>query len=103
MSEPELDDNGYPDEATLKAIAAWPYQQLRELMEYVRQAWHFGEWGWSQEDRADGSRTYNISTGGWSGNESLIDALQDNRMFWMLCWQQSRRGGHYVFEIKNLG
>lgn len=105
MSEPTLDDDGYPTEATEKIIAAWPYQQLRELMEYVKQAWHFAEWGWTESDEVvDGKtvRRYSISTAGWSGNESLIGALQDNRMFWMLCWQESRRGGHYIFEIRPL-
>lgn len=105
MNEPELDDDGYPTEEMEKAITAWPYQRCRELMECIRKAWHFGDWGWSESDEVvDGEtvRRYTISTGGWSGNETLIGALQENRMFWMLCWQQSRRGGHYIFEIKNI-
>lgn len=38
------------------------------------------------------------STGGWSGHEELIGELKQT-WFWYLCWEQSRRGGHYVFEI----
>ena len=102
MTEPEIED-GYPTEATEKFIASWPnYMQFRELMEYVKKAWRYADWGWSEEETTDGGRRYSISTAGWSGNESLIGALQDNRMFWMLCWQESRRGGHYVFEVRAL-
>lgn len=102
MGELELDD-GYPTEADRKVIAAWPFGQFRELMECIRQAWHFGDWGWSEEDADDDGtkvRRYTISTGGWSGNETLIGAMQDNYLFWATCWVQSRRGGHYVFEVK---
>ena len=39
-----------------------------------------------------------LHTGGWSGNEEIIDALGRNKMFWMLYWQKSERGGHYWFK-----
>lgn len=38
------------------------------------------------------------STGGWSGHEELIEELKKT-WFWFFCWEQSRRGGHYIFEI----
>lgn len=38
------------------------------------------------------------STGGWSGHEELIAELEQT-WFWVFCWEQSRRGGHYIFEI----
>ena len=42
-----------------------------------------------------------ISTAGWSGNESIIYAMQNNKsMLWNLTWVQSRRGGHHIFELK---
>jgi len=43
---------------------------------------------------------YNISTGGWSGNESIIHEMQENSMMWHLNWVQSCRGGHYIFELR---
>ena len=43
---------------------------------------------------------YYISTAGWSGNETIIRAMQKNIMMWQLNWVQSRRGGHYIFELK---
>jgi len=65
-----------------------------ELMMYCCKAWWNRETLWERTDR-----TYSISTGGWSGNESIISALMNNQVFWAMCWVSSRRGGHYEFEI----
>lgn len=40
-----------------------------------------------------------LATGGWSGCEDVISALQDNIVFWGACWKQSNRGGLYKFTI----
>ena len=37
-----------------------------------------------------------LTTGGWSENEYIIDMLA-NTMFWSLWWQESKRGGYYKF------
>jgi hypothetical protein len=58
--------------------------------------WPQETFGWGQE-----GRTYHVSTGGWSGNEEILSAMQDNLIFWMVCWQEHKRGGHYVFELPN--
>jgi len=89
-----MDKNGYPDEEELKQIETWNGNDLVGLMDYVHDLWHWPDWGWNQ----DGNR-YAISTGGWSGNEDIIAALERNFIFWAMCWQVSRRGGHYEFEI----
>jgi len=95
MSEPAFDEDGYPTPGTLRTIQHWPYTDPQGLMEYCYKAWRYADLGyWAQRGRA-----YKISTGGWSGNESIIDHLMDNKVFWMLCWVSSRRGGHYEFEI----
>lgn len=39
-----------------------------------------------------------LHTQGWSGNESIVNALQKT-MFWFMFWQKSVRGGHYYFKI----
>lgn len=43
------------------------------------------------------SWTLIIITGGWSGNEDIINTLSET-MFWMLHWQKSERGGRYTFK-----
>lgn len=43
-----------------------------------------------------GKQTLELTTGGWSENEKIIDILC-NTMFWFLWWQESKRGGYYKF------
>lgn len=88
-----MDADGYPDDAELARIKDWPTTDLRGAFEFVRSLWRYPDY-FSSEGRA-----YSISTGGWSGNESVINAMQDNLMLWTLCWQESKRGGHYKFEV----
>lgn len=107
--EPTFDKDGYPTEATLRRIRTWDvktFADRRALIDYVGKAWHFREWGWAPAVRRRREykngllcRKYSISTGGWSGNESLIGELEKNWMFWSLCWVSNRRGGHYEFSI----
>lgn len=82
----------YPTEEELKKIQEWPVEDFHGLMAFVKSLWAFDSWGWSQE-----GDLYRISTGGWSGNEDIIGALQENTIFWLFYWQQSARGGHYIF------
>ena len=89
------DQEGYPTEEELRIVRDWPYTKGHlGLLEYVEGLWRSPEWGISKE----GSE-WSMSTGGWSGNEEIIEALGENVMFWMMCWVQSRRGGHYVFRV----
>lgn len=93
----------YPTEEQLEKIKNWPILGIdnvdyKDLMAYVRELWEYGNWGF--EDNGDG--VYALHTGGWSGNESIIGALEQNMMFWMIYWVQSMRGGHYVFGPPHL-
>lgn len=98
------DENGYPDESSLRVIREYPLEKVirqpRELMLFIRGLWEFGDWGWKEIEK-DGKVQYHISTGGWSGNEDLIGALKENCAFWGLYWEESRRGGHFKFEIRD--
>jgi hypothetical protein len=90
----------YPSEEALAAIAQWPHNCFLDLMDAVKDIWAYADWGWRVEHHVTRDVFY-LSTAGWSGNESIISALQDNRMFWAMCWQESRRGGHYVFHVRH--
>jgi hypothetical protein len=91
-----VDDDGYPEESELKQITEWPWRDIPALLEFVRERWCYQNF-WAQQDDL-----LRISTGGWSGNESLVRAMQDNRVFWSMCWASSRRGGHYEFDLSRV-
>ena len=38
-----------------------------------------------------------ISTGGLSNHEKIIENI--DKLFWSICWEYSKRGGHYKFII----
>jgi len=94
-----LDKNGYPDAKSLKEIEKWDIlkQGVQGLLDLVQ------ENTWPDEPLSiTGKRVlrFEYHTGGWSGNEDVIDALHRNILFWPLFWQKSTRGGHYYFKIK---
>ena len=109
MAEEHVDDDGYPTDAALELIEKWHWTDCEGLFEFIKSVWHLSGWGWSEVNASELEPTdddYNakggtllfVSTAGWSGNESIIRALQGNWMAWSLCWIQSRRGGHYIFK-----
>ena len=96
-----IDDDGYPTEETLDKIGSFDplKDDVYEFVEYLCDNWVNGyppKW-----DRKHG--TLQLSTGGWSGCESVIKALQIGRnkklpWFWMRYWYKSKVGGHYWFR-----
>lgn len=96
MSE-YLDSNSYPTEDDLVHLSTSSAKQNhREMLELVRSLWYYPDYVTIDGD------TYTFKTGGWSGNESLIDALQHNVLFWSFCWEMSAKGGVHVFKAKQL-
>lgn len=91
-----MDEDGYPDDDELARIANWPRSDLARMVEFAKGLWRYPNF-WTQT----GDRLC-ISTGGWSGNESLVAAMQRNRIFWIICWHQSTRGGHYEFDLSRV-
>lgn len=106
--DPVLGDGQYPSDAELDRIKHWPLDRedpaagWMRLFNYINERWWMPEWGWQQKD-TKARRALNISTGGWSGNESLLSALSENLLAWAMTWQSSRRGGHHRFIIPKGG
>ena len=103
-----LDADGYPVDATLEIIEKWHWDDIKGWFDFINSIWYLKSWGWSEGEEADEFDKdkkvyrYHISTAGWSGNESVIHAMQQSDMLWGITWVQSRRGGHYIFEGKEL-
>jgi hypothetical protein len=99
--------DGYPTEEQIERIKSWPYQDPTGWFAFIKSSgnyWPNADWGWDERDDIEGLfkkpvRVYEISTGGWSGNEEIIGAMQSNQMLWLLTWHQMRRGGHYTFMV----
>jgi len=94
-----LDENNYPDEESLKQIKEWDILEegIYGLLDLVEE-----NTNWADRQIYRGVRgKYVYHTGGWSGNEDVINALHQNFLFWSMFWVKSTRGGHYYFHIKN--
>ena len=104
-----LDEGGYPTELACDIIKHWHWSDQEGWFEFIKNIWHLASWGWHEEyggyddylkePLKEDKKRYYISTAGWSGNETLIGAMKENPMLWHLTWVQSRRGGHYIFEL----
>lgn len=91
-------DDGYPTEEYLEHIRLMDGVMIFEdpwrFVDVIKEGWAYPDYIWEQ-----GKYLY-ISTGGWSGNEDIIDALHHS-MFWWVFFFNHRRGGHYTFEMRH--
>lgn len=100
------DKDGYPDAVTLQEIQQWPMGDFPALMSFCQEAWN-SEYGWfeqspgffANDDSLVPGTPWKCATGGWSGNESIIKALQGNTPFWWCAWRCSASGGYYEFSV----
>lgn len=95
MDEGELlDGEGYPTEYALKRIQEWDvleHNKFVSLMDFVKSIWQY------PEHISEENKVYTLVTNGWSGNEDIIDAMQQNMMLNILYWCSSERGGKHVY------
>lgn len=94
MAEPTFDCNGYPTDETMHIITNWDYHDVAGWLDYIRAAWNHNQGRIWQE-----GGFLKLATGGWSGNESIIAAMQENYMLWSLLWESSHRGGLKVLRL----
>ena len=97
-----MDKEGYPDTHDLDRIRTWDPKLAHGLADFVR-----GLWNWQHMAMLhcgpDGKIwVLDLRTGGWSGNENIVEAMRANTVFWAMCWQMSDSGGHHVFEIRKI-
>lgn len=89
----------------LQQLSDWDINDALNLIERIKGMWVNSSsvkesWGvdrvWHKKNPI---LILELHTGGWSGNEEIIKALQGNKLFWLMWWQKTERGGHYTFEI----
>lgn len=93
------DDDGYPTDLALDRISTFT-GTAGEMALYLQSLMHNG--GSRLEDFVDdfqrpGKRLV-LVTGGWSGCESVISALQET-MFHIVGWESSFRGGKHTYTF----
>lgn len=95
----EMTAEGYPTEGLLNRIRNWHYEAggYERLLNYLPSVWRYGADYFKVPKYPQDP--YIVSTGGWSGNEEIIAAMEQNRVFWSLCWKESSVGGRYVFRV----
>ncbi len=105
--EPEFSKDGYPTEWTLKMLEQWPHEDAQGALEFMRKAWNWDDHVSNElkpeEAKVvhadDGDLYFRFATGGWSGNESLIGAFEENIVCYSLTWCASVRGGLHIFRV----
>jgi hypothetical protein len=104
-NDPIRGDDGYPHDIELERIRSWPLSvtaDFEAVMDYVGRRWSYPD-RWSKEryktstDRVE--LRYEFSTGGWSGNESLVAAMEENQMLQTMGAYSWQRGGHYEYRF----
>ncbi len=94
MTSPTFDSDGYPTDETLDAIAKWSFDDAVGWLNFIHSAWSH-RFGFLQCEM----NQIVFATGGWSGNESIIEAMRENVVLWTLLWESSHRGGKYVLRL----
>ena len=85
----------YPSDIDLKYIKEFDLtkQPVRELLDHIEQIWEYGDWGFK--------RSYHylqLHTGGWSGNEDIIVALESNLLFFAMYWTKTLRSVYHDIQ-----
>lgn len=101
-----FDVEGYPTEDTLDRLIHWDWRDVAGALDFMAAAWH-----WPDSVRRellpaerevlhaeDDAPFLRCATGGWSGNEDLIDALCANERLWARAWRLSTCGGLHIFK-----
>ena len=113
----QLDDDNYPTEESLEEIIEFKdWKNLKLFFAEIKQIWNYGEYfvgpmnnppsdilSLVEGEKHEGYSWYRLATGGWSGNESIIDAMMQNPLVKGLTWYMSSIGGLHIFRAKNHG
>lgn len=79
----------------MKKIREWDYRDMVGLCQFVCDLWYYKDWATYNKK----SGRLRLATGGWSGNEEIVQALHENQIFQATCWEMSKRGGLTIYVV----
>ena len=87
--------NDYPHPSDLVKLKNWNFvnnESFVKFADFLESIWntHYGA-----VRRTNKSLV--LITGGWSGNEEIIGVLE-RTLFWLMFWEESKRGGWFKFK-----
>lgn len=97
-----LDSNQLPTDEFLQFIRDYKpaTMPILNLVGLIEEAWWLG-WGFKLKRKYKGIQKLELHTGGWSGNEDIINTILDN--VWLthhkMRYVMWKIGGHHYFEI----
>ena len=89
----------YPTKKDLEIVSNYKvkdFDSFKGLADFILSIWHWEDWATLR------GKTLRLATGGWSGNEEIIGAIEKNTMFQMMCWQKSQRGGLHIYRFPKM-
>ena len=90
----------YPSEPVLDFFKGTSIKKygLDKFIGVIEGEWWAADWGFKKTKR--GRKLYlQLHTGGWSGNEDIINSLERNKWFWIHL-NKEMVGGHYWFRFE---
>jgi hypothetical protein len=100
-----IDDYGYPTQEWLQYIKQYSPDYDIPILEFAQimaiSGWWMPDWGVVVHKKYKGKYKFELHTGGWSGNEDIIDAIKSNIYLthFSMNYVMWKIGGHYYFEI----
>ena len=90
----------YPSEPVLHFLSCVPIDKygIEKVLDVIEGEWEFADVCFVKKKKG-ASISLELHTGGWSGNEEIISALEQNVAFWARMYK-SQTGGHYWFLFK---
>jgi len=93
LPEPSFDKEGYPSEEFLQSIENYDGRDVEGMLALIQEAWRMDDWALHPRPGI-----YVFATGGWSGNEDLINAFNKSMAGLIAnCHSIQFVGGFYCF------